>query len=78
MIPESNHERKPEPLYQVQVTLARDFQGQKAGAEILVGPRSNLKDMPAQLAEKINKAVALGKERDWRDARVVPVERIVN
>jgi len=65
-------ERKPEPLYQCQVT-------DEEGNEILVGPRSNLKNgIPAMIAEEINKAVALGKRKGWHDARVVPIENLIH
>lgn len=41
--------------------------------QIAVGPRADSKDVPASLCEAINKQVALGKEKRWRDARVVSV-----
>jgi hypothetical protein len=40
-----------------------------------VGPRMDHQDGPMSLCESINKAVALGKEKRWHDARVLQVER---
>ena len=57
------------PLYQVQVT---DNQGK----QVCVGPVMCEAEGPGQLADSINKRVAIGREKNWRDARVVSIHSI--
>jgi hypothetical protein len=55
-----------QPLYQVQVSTATKEQ-------IFVGPAVSEPGVLEPFVETINKAVALGKERDWRDAHIVQI-----
>jgi len=57
-------------MYQVQVK-------DKRGESVLVGPRADNTDFLYPIVEAINKAVALGRESDWRNAEVVPVGNII-
>lgn len=44
--------------------------------ELRIGPILQFLPVLEEYAASINKAVAEGKEKDWRDARVVPIDRI--
>lgn len=54
-------------MYQVNVTVingAKEFQTP-------VGPRFDKRHVVEEYCAKINRAIAEGKERNWRDARVI-------
>jgi len=59
----------PEPLYQVVVTVA------ETGALLPVGP-AMMRDACGMFAEAVNKQVALGRERIWKNAAVIPLTPI--
>jgi hypothetical protein len=58
-------------LFQVHVTDRQD-------KDVAIGPLVNLPDVLGPLVESINIAVAAGKERNWRDARVEKVVKLAN
>ena len=58
-----------QPLYQVQVTTAEK-------RDILIGPAVNVRGVLEPLVETINLSVAAGKQRDWRDARIVCIDPV--
>lgn len=60
-------------MYQAVVLMKKDDGTER---EINVGPRWDNADPPANLCEQINKAVAAGKEKRWREARVVTVNNV--
>ncbi len=56
-------------MYQAEVTDAQ-------GVDILVGPAVADKRILEPMVEQINLSVASGKQKDWRDARIVTVHKL--
>ena len=61
---------KKRAMYQAHV-MAKLDDGREQ--QIPVGPRMDSRQGPASFCEAINKAVAQGKEKRWRDAIVIEV-----
>jgi hypothetical protein len=61
------------PMFQANVTERRE-DGKEY--QVPVGPRMDNAEPIAQFCEAINKAVALGKEKRWSNARVEKVNQI--
>ena len=49
----------------------------KKEEEKRIGPQWDQPDPPGMLAEAINRAVAMGKEKTYRDARVIRIVEVV-
>jgi hypothetical protein len=57
-------------MYQCHV-ISRSEDGKER--QLAIGPRFDNEDAPMSLCAEINKSVALGKEKRWREARVIEV-----
>lgn len=60
---------KNEVMFQVQVTNAMK-------QDVQVGPAVSDKRVLEPLIEAINLSVASGKQKDWRDARIVQIHKL--